>query len=54
MLGLLGNILTANEKNPIREYEKLFTLPQVQLSWKPRTFSYFFVLFLEPTLNFEH
>ena len=54
MLGFLGNILTANEKNAVRENENFFIPFQMQLSWKPRIFSDFFVPFLETTLNFQN
>ena len=51
---LLGNILTANEKYPVQEYENLLTPVQMQLSWKLRFFSHFFVALLETKLNFEN
>ena len=50
---MLGNILTANDKYPVRQYENLLTPVQMHLSSKLKTFSHFFVPFLETTLNFE-
>ena len=54
MLGLLGNILTANDKYRVRKYENLLTPVQMHLSWKQKTFSDFLVPFLETKLNFDH
>ena len=54
VLGLLGNILTANDKYPLQDYENLLTLVQMQPSWKLKIFSDLFVLFLETTLNLEN
>ena len=51
---LLGNILTAKGKYPLRYCQDLMIPVQMQLSWKVKTFSDFFVRFLETTLNFEH
>ena len=52
--GLLGDILTANQKYPVREYDNFWTPVQTQLSLKLRIFSDVLVPFLETTLNFEH
>ena len=54
IFGLLGDILTPNERYPVREYENLLTPVQIQVSWVQKAFSDFFVLFLETILNFEH
>ena len=45
ILGLLGNILTANEKYPLRQYENLLTPVQMQLSLKLKSFWIFFFHF---------
>ena len=55
ILGLLGNILTDNDKYPVRDCENLLTPVQMQLSSKLRICpDFFLVRFLETTLNFEH
>ena len=54
LLGLLANILTANGKYRLQDCENLLTPVQMQVSWKVKRFSDFFVPFLETILNFEH
>ena len=54
IFGVLGNILSANQKYSVREYENLLTLPQIQLSSKLKPFPDFLVPFVENTLKFEH
>ena len=54
IFGLLGIILTANEKYALRDCQNLFTPVQMHLFSKLKPFSHFFVLFVESTLNFEN
>ena len=51
---MLRNTLTANDKYPVRDCENLWSLIQMQLSLKPKTFSRSFVPFLEYALNLKH
>ena len=53
-LGLLGNIMTANDKYPFQDCENLYTPVEMHLSSKLKSFPNFFVPFLETTLNFEY
>ena len=46
--------LTANDKYPFGDLENLSSPIQIQLPLKPKTFSDFFVPFLESTSNFKH
>ena len=48
------NTLTANENDPVQECENLSSPIQMQFSLKPKTFSDFFISFLESTSNFKH
>ena len=48
------NILTAEEGNPIEDWENMPLPIQRQLSEKRKTFSQFFVRFLECTSNFKN
>ena len=47
-------MLTANDKYPVRDCENLSSPIQIQLPLKPKTFSDFFVPFLEYASNFKH
>ena len=53
MLGVFRNTLTANENDPVQECENLSSPIQMQFSLKPKTFSDFFIPFLESTSNFK-
>ena len=48
------NTLTANENDPVKECENLSSPIQMEFSLKPKTFSDFFISFLESTSNFKH
>ena len=54
ILGLFVNTLTADDKYPVRDCGNLLLPIQRQLSEKRKTFSQFFVPFLESTSNFKH
>ena len=54
MLGLSVNTLTSDGKYPVQGCENLQLPIQMQLSEKRKTFSEFFVPFLDTTSNFEH
>ena len=54
MLGLSVNTLTSDGKYPVQGCENLQLPIQMQLSEKRKTFSQFFVTFLESTSNFKH
>ena len=54
ILGVFGNTLTADVKYPVQDCENLQLPIQMQLSQKRKTFSDFFVPFLEYTSNFKH
>ena len=54
ILGVFLNTLTANGKYPVKDWENLQFSIQMQLSEKWKTFSQFFLLFLESTSNFKH
>ena len=47
-------ILTGNDNYPVQDSGNFSSAIQMHLSLKPKIFSYFFVLFLESTSNFEH
>ena len=47
------NTLTANDKYPVRDFENLSSLIQMQLSLKLKTFSDFFHRFLETKPKFK-
>ena len=51
---MFRNTLTANDKYPFRDRENLLSPFQMQLFLKVKTFSDFFVPFLESTSNFKH
>ena len=48
------NTLTADGKYPDEDWKSLQLPIQMQLSEKRKTFSQFFVTFLESTSNFKH
>ena len=50
---MFRNILTANDKYPVRDCVNLLSPIEIQLSLKPTIVSDFFVLFLESTSNFK-
>ena len=54
ILGLLVNILSADEKYPVLSRDNLTIPIQTQLSQKQKTFSQFFAAFLKFRLNFEY
>ena len=54
ILGLLVNILAADEKYPVLNRDNLMIPIQIQLSQKQKTFSQFFLAFLKSSLNFKH
>ena len=51
---MFRNILTANDKYPVRDCENLWYPMKMQLSLKSKTFPDFFVPYLECTSNFKH
>ena len=51
---MFPNTLTTNDKSPVPNCENLQSPIQMQLSLKRKTFSAFFLLFLESTSNFQH
>ena len=53
ILGLLVNILAADEKHPVLKRNNLTILTQTELSQKRKTFSQFFAVFLKSSLNFK-
>ena len=53
ILGVFVNILTADARYPIQDCENWQLPIQMQLSQKRKTFSLFFVPFLESTSNFK-
>ena len=54
ILGVFVNTLTADGKYPVQGCENLQLPIQMQLSEKQKTFSKFFVPFLESSSNFKH
>ena len=54
ILGVFANTLTADGKYPCQDCENLQLPIQVQLFEKHKTFSPFFVRFLESRSNFKH
>ena len=54
ILGVFLNILTSNGKYTVQDVENLQLSIEIQLSEKRKTFSQFFVPFLESTSNFKH
>ena len=54
ILEVFVNTLTADDKYPVQDCENLQLLIQMQLSEKRKTFSEFFVPFLDSTSNFKH
>ena len=53
ILGVFLNILTSNGKYTVQDVENLQLSIEIQLSEKRKTFSQFFVLFVESS-NFKH
>ena len=53
IIGVFVNTLTADYKYPVPDYENLQFLIQMQLSLKRKTFSRFFVPFMESTSNLK-
>ena len=53
MLGVFRNTLTANDNYPVQDCRNLPFAIQMHLSLKRKIFSYFFVLFLQWTSNYE-
>ena len=54
ILGVFPNTLTADGKYLVEDWKNWKLPMQIQLSWKTKTFSEFFVPFLEYTSNFKH
>ena len=54
ILGWFVNTLTADRNYDVQDWENLPFPLIMQLSEKPKTFSQFFVVFLEFTSNFKH
>ena len=54
ILGVFVNILTVDGKYPDHDCQNLPLPIQMQLSEKRKTFSEFFVAFLESSSNFKH
>ena len=54
ILGVFVNTLTADAEYPVQDCKNLQLPIQMQLSEKRKTFSEFFVPFLESTSNFKH
>ena len=54
ILRVFVNTLIADGKYPVQDCENLPLPIQMQLSGKRKTFSRFFVSFLESTLNLKH
>ena len=54
ILGVFLNILTSNGKYTVQDVENLQLSIEIRLSEKRKTFSQFFVLFVESTSNFKH
>ena len=54
IFGVFLYILTADGKYHVQGFENLQLSIEIQLSQKGKTFSEFFVPFLESTSNFEH
>ena len=54
IFGLSVNTFTSDGKDPIKGCENLQLPIQMQLSQKGKTFSQFFVPYLDSTSNFEH
>ena len=51
---MFRNTLTANDKYPLWDCQNFSSPIQMQLPLKPKTFSDFFVPFLESTSTFKH
>ena len=54
ILGMFLNTLTAEVKYPIEDWESLPHLIQMQLSEKRKTFSQYFLAFMEVSSNFKY
>ena len=51
---MVRNTLTANGRSSFEDLENLFSPTQIQLSFKPKTFSLFFLPFHESISNFKN
>ena len=51
---MFRNTLTANDKYPFREWENLLSAIQMEFSLKLKSFSDFFVQFLDSKSNYKH
>ena len=54
IIGLFANPWTADYRYPVTDCENLSFPIQIQLCWKQKTFSEFFIPFMESLSNFEH
>ena len=54
MLGQFVNSLTADDKYSRQNRENFLQEIQMQLSQKPKTFTQFFIAFLDSTSSFEY
>ena len=54
IIGLFVNTWTADYKYPVKEFENLPFPIQIKLSQEKKTFSQFFIAFMESPSNFEH
>ena len=54
ILGLLGNTLAADEKDPVLNRDNLTIPIETQLSGKQKTFSQSSLAFFKSSLNFQH
>ena len=54
IIGFLFNTWTADYKYPVPDCENLPFRIQIQLSWKQKTLSGFFIPFMESPSNFKH
>ena len=54
ILRLFANPLTADDKNPCRDMQNFLQQIQMLLSWKRKTFSRFFIAFLNSAWNLQH
>ena len=53
-MGVFGNTFSGNEKYLFRDCENFLSPIEMELSFKPKTFSDLLVQFLESTSHFEH
>ena len=54
IIGLLANTWSTHYKYPVPDCENLSFPIQIQFSWKQKSFSRFFIPFMESPSNFEH